>query len=237
MKFKRVIIKLSGEALSGINHIGVDISELDRIVQEIKMIVDLGVQVGIVVGGGNLFRGKQLVNLRVNRITADYVGMLSTIMNSLLLCDSMNRINLDSCVMSSVLISQICEQYNFKKAIKLLNKNKIVIFSGGLGNPCFTTDSAACLRAIEVKADIILKGTTVNGVYSNDPKKCSNAKLYEKITYKEVLNQELKVMDLSAFTLARDYKIPICVFNINKPKALYYIIKGKKEGTLIKNKI
>ncbi|XBC38383.1 MAG: UMP kinase [Buchnera aphidicola (Floraphis choui)] len=234
-KFKRVVIKLSGESLQGNNKFGIDINELNRIVQEIKNIIDLGIQVGIVIGGGNIFRGKQLVNYGVDNIVSDNVGMLSTIINGLILHDAMNRININAYLMSSFSVDSICEVYNYEKAINLLNNKCVVIFSGGLGNPCFTTDSAACLRAIEVKADIILKGTKVNGVYSNDPNENFNSMLYKTITYDEVLNKELKVMDLSAFILARDYKLPICIFNIYDPGILYRIIKGEKEGTLIKS--
>lgn len=233
LKFKRVIIKLSGESLQGTKKFGIDVIELNRITKEIKSIVDLGVQVGIVIGGGNIFRGKKLVSCGVNKVISDYVGMLSTLINGLLLCDTMNFVRLSSCLMSSIFIDQICERYSFKRAISLLKSNNIVVFSGGLGTPLFTTDSAACLRAIEMQADIVLKGTTVDGVYSNDPKKYPDSKLYENITYNEVLKKELKVMDLSAFILARDYELPICIFNINKPKALYYIVTGQKEGTFI----
>ncbi|AAO26947.1 uridylate kinase [Buchnera aphidicola str. Bp (Baizongia pistaciae)] len=234
LKFKRVIIKLSGEALQGVHKFGIDIIELNRIAKEIKAIFDLGVQIGIVIGGGNIFRGKKLAKFGINKVISDYVGMLSTIMNGLLLCDSMDLVHLSSCLMSSICIDKICEQYSFKKALSLLRRNKVVVFSGGLGNPFFTTDSAACLRAIEMRADIVLKGTKVNGVYSSDPKKSSNSILYKNISYNEVLQKELKVMDLAAFALARDHKLPICIFNINKPNALYYIVTGQKEGTLIR---
>ena len=234
LKFKRVIVKLSGESLQGTKKFGIDVIELNRIAREIKIIIDLGVQVGIVVGGGNIFRGKQLVQCGIDKVISDYVGMLSTIMNGLLLCDAMNLVHINAFLMSSIFVDQICEKYNFKKAISLLQHNSVVVFSGGLGNPFFTTDSAACLRAIEMKADIVLKGTKVNGVYSNDPKKFPNSVLYRNITYNEVLQKELRVMDLSAFMLARDHKLPICIFNINKPKALYYIVTGQKEGTLIR---
>jgi len=233
LKFKRVIIKLSGESLQGTKRFGIDITELNRIVKEIKIIVDLGVQVGIVIGGGNIFRGKKLIKCGIDKVISDYVGMLSTIINGLLLCDAMNLVHINACLMSSIFVDQMCEKYSFKKAISLLRHNNVVIFSGGLGNPFFTTDSAACLRAIEMKADIVLKGTKVNGVYSNDPQKYPNSILYRNITYNEVLKKELRVMDLSAFMLARDYELPICIFNINKPKALYYIVTGKNEGTFI----
>ncbi|XBC37862.1 MAG: UMP kinase [Buchnera aphidicola (Meitanaphis elongallis)] len=232
-KFKRVLIKLSGESLQGNNKFGVDINELNRIVKEIKDIVDLGIQVGIVIGGGNIFRGKKLINFGINKIVSDSVGMLSTIINGLILCDAMNRVNLNTRLMSSFEINTICDTYHFEKAIKWLNNKYVVIFSGGLGSPCFTTDSAACLRAIEIQADIILKGTKVNGVYSNDPKKHSNPILYKTITYNEVLSKELQVMDLSAFILARDYKLPILIFNIYNSGILYRIVTGQQEGTLI----
>ncbi|XBC40952.1 MAG: UMP kinase [Buchnera aphidicola (Nurudea yanoniella)] len=234
-KFKRILIKLSGESLLGHSTFGIDITELNRISKEIKSIVNLGVQVGLVIGGGNIFRGEKLVNIGINRIVSDNVGMLSTVINGLILHDSMSKINLNVILMSAFQIGSICEAYNYKKAIHWLNNKHVVIFSGGLGNPCCTTDSAACLRAIEIKADIILKGTKVDGVYSSDPHKNFDAILYKKITYNEVLNRELKVMDLSAFILARDYELPICIFNIYNPGILYRIVKGKQEGTLIRS--
>ncbi|XBC39937.1 MAG: UMP kinase [Buchnera aphidicola (Chaetogeoica yunlongensis)] len=234
LKFKRIIIKLSGESLQGNKDFGIDITELNRIVKEIKIIVDLGVQVGIVIGGGNIFRGEKLINIGINKVISDYVGMLSTVINGLLLCDSMSGIDLNTYLMSSICIDQICKKYNFKKALHLLQKNCVLVFSGGLGNPFFTTDSAACLRAIEMSANIVLKGTKVDGLYSKDPMKYPNSKLYKNITYDEVLQKKFKVMDLSAFSLARDYRLPICIFNINKPKALYYIVTGKHEGTFIR---
>ncbi|XBC44573.1 MAG: UMP kinase [Buchnera aphidicola (Schlechtendalia peitan)] len=237
LKFKRVLIKLSGESLQGKNKFGIDIHELNRIVLEIKHIVDLGIQVGIVIGGGNIFRGKQLENIGINKIISDNIGMISTVINGLILNSAMNRVNINTHLMSSFPISSICEIYHFEKAIHLLNSKYVVIFSGGLGNPCFTTDSAACLRAIEIKADIILKGTKVNGVYSSDPKKNVNSILYKTISYNEVLEKELKVMDLSAFILARDHKLPICIFNIYTPGILHRIIHGKNEGTLIRSSL
>ncbi|XBC38974.1 MAG: UMP kinase [Buchnera aphidicola (Melaphis rhois)] len=234
-KFKRVLIKLSGESLQGNNQFGIDVNELNRIIKEIKNIVNLGIQVGIVIGGGNIFRGDKLVQFGINRVVSDHVGMLSTIINGLILHDAMNKKNIKTHLMSTVPIKSVCAMYHFKKAISWLNNQHVVIFSGGLGNPCFTTDSAACLRAIEIQADIILKGTRVNGVYSSDPKKNLNSKLYKKITHNEVLNKELKVMDLSAFILARDYKLPICIFNICNPGILYRIVIGNQEGTLIQS--
>ncbi|XBC43518.1 MAG: UMP kinase [Buchnera aphidicola (Meitanaphis flavogallis)] len=233
-KFKRILIKLSGESLQGSNKFGVDVDALNCIIKEIKDIANLGIQVGIVVGGGNIFRGKKLKNFGINKIVSDNVGMLSTIINGLILCDSMKKMNLNAHLMSSIPIGSICEIYHYEKAINWLKNRYVVIFSGGLGNPCFTTDSAACLRAIEIKADIILKGTKVNGVYSSDPKKNINPVLYKTITYDEALTKELQVMDLSAFILARDHKLPICIFNIYNPGILRRIVQGKREGTLIK---
>ncbi|XBC41980.1 MAG: UMP kinase [Buchnera aphidicola (Kaburagia rhusicola rhusicola)] len=232
-RFKRILIKLSGEFLQGSNKFGIDIDALNCIIKEIKDVVNLGIQVGIVVGGGNIFRGEKLKSFGINKIVSDNVGMLSTIINGLILCNSMKKMNLNAYLMSSIPIGSICEIYHYEKAINWLKNKCIVIFSGGLGNPCFTTDSAACLRAIEIKADIVLKGTKVNGVYSSDPKKNINSVLYKTITYDEVLTKELQVMDLSAFILARDHKLPICIFNIYNPGILCRIIQGKKEGTLI----
>ncbi|CAL4320607.1 Uridylate kinase [Buchnera aphidicola (Thelaxes suberi)] len=231
--YRRILIKLSGEVLQGSDKFGICEQSLNHIVQEIKLLLELNIEIGIVVGAGNLFRGVQLSELGMNNIVADHIGMLSTLINGLALQDIMHRNNIKSCLMSAIPLVSVCETYNWENAIKFLSKKNVVIFSCGTGNPCFTTDSAACLRGIEVNADIVLKGTKVDGVYSDDPKKNTNAIMYEKLTYKDILDLDLKVMDLTSFTLAREYGIPICIFNITKPKTLYKIILGKKEGTLI----
>ncbi|WP_425619784.1 UMP kinase [Buchnera aphidicola] len=234
--YRRILLKISGEALQGINKFGIDINSLTRIAEEIKCIVNIGVQVSLVIGSGNLFRGKNLSKLGLNRVVSDHIGMLSTVINSLAMKDMINSISsINTCLMSSIPINGICETYNYERAINLLSNNYVLIFSAGIGNPFFTTDSAACLRAIETKSDIVLKGTNVDGVYSKDPKKYSDAILYKKLTYQDVLQKELKVMDLAAFILARDHHVPIIVFNIKKPGSLSRVIANNCEGTIIGN--
>jgi len=228
------LLKISGEVLQGVSQFGININALKKIVKEIQAIVNIGIQVGIVIGSGNLFRGSELCKLGLNRVVSDHIGMLSTVINSLAMRDAINSISsINTCLMSAIPLNGICESYSYQKAQRLLSDNVVIIFSAGIGNPFFTTDSAACLRAIETESDIILKGTKVDGVYSQDPKKNTNAVLYKKLTYKDVLQKELKIMDLSAFILARDYHLPIRVFNINKPGSLYRIMMGNNEGTLI----
>jgi len=231
--YRRILLKISGEVLQGVNKFGIDINALKKIVKEIQLVLKFGVQVGLVIGSGNLFRGITLSELGLNRIASDHIGILSTIINSLAVSDIMNAHFIPTYVMSSIPVNNICETYNYKKAINLLCDKFVVIFAAGTGNPLFTTDSAACLRAIETKSDIILKGTKVDGVYSHDPKKYSQAIFYKELRYKDVLEKELKVMDLSAFSLAKDHNLPIRVFNINKPRSLYRILQGYDEGTLI----
>lgn len=231
--YPRVLLKISGEVLQGVNKFGIDVNSLKKIAKEIKLVLDIGVQVGLVIGSGNLFRGSTLSKIGINRIASDHIGILSTIINSLAMHDIMHYYSIRSNIMSSIPINGICETYNYEQAIKFLCDNYVVIFSAGTGNPLFTTDSAACLRGIEIKSDIILKGTKVDGIYSQDPKKYSHAIFYKKLTYQDVLKKELKIMDLSAFALARDHNLPIRVFNINKPQSLYRIVTGCDEGTII----
>lgn len=231
--YQRVLLKVSGEVLRGDHGFGINKNSLLRIVKEIKMLLKLNIQVGIVIGGGNLFRGSELINIGISNIAGDNIGMLSTVINGLAIRDIMNNERINNCLMSAMAIQGICEIYNREKAISLLSKKHVVIFSCGIGNPCFTTDTTACLRGIEINANVILKGTNVNGIYSEDPQKNPNAKLYKKITYEHVLKKELKIMDLTAFLLARDHQIPILVFNISIPKMLYQVILDQNKGTLI----
>lgn len=231
--YRRIIIKVSGEALQGAAGFGIDTTVLERMVIEVKELVHIGVQVGIVIGGGNLFRGTTLVKLGMNRIIGDQIGILATIMNGLAMSNALHRVYVHSHVMSAIPLSGICDHYNWIEAINLLSNNRVVIFVAGTGNPLFTTDSAACLRSIEVKADVMLKATKVDGVFSTDPILHPDAILYEHLSYKDVLERELKIMDLTAFTLARDHNLPIRIFNMNKFGALKKIILGYKEGTLI----
>ncbi|MXP56350.1 UMP kinase [Pantoea sp. Mhis] len=231
--YQRILLKLSGEALQGNEDFGIDASVLDRIAQEVKELVELGIQVGVVIGGGNLFRGAGLAQAGMNRVVGDHMGMLATVMNGLALRDALHRAYVNVRLMSAIPLNGVCDNYSWAEAISLLRNNRVVIFSAGTGNPFFTTDSAACLRGIEIEADVVLKATKVNGVYSSDPIKNISAQLYDQLTYTEVLEKELKVMDLAAFTLARDHQLPIRIFNMNKLGALRRVVMGEKEGTLI----
>ncbi|MCG3883782.1 UMP kinase [Photobacterium leiognathi] len=231
--YQRILLKLSGEALQGEEGFGIDAQVLDRMAQEIKELVELGVQVGLVIGGGNLFRGAGLAEAGMNRVVGDHMGMLATVMNGLAMRDSLHRAYVNARVMSAIPLNGVCDNYNWADAISQLRQGRVVIFSAGTGNPFFTTDSAACLRGIEIEADVVLKATKVDGVYTDDPVKNSDATLCDKLSYQDVLEKELKVMDLAAFTLARDHKMPIRVFNMNKPGALRRVVMGEQEGTLI----
>ncbi|NTS77091.1 UMP kinase [Catenovulum sp. SM1970] len=231
--YRRVLLKLSGEALMGDEDFGIDPKVLDRMAQEIKELVELGIQVGIVIGGGNLFRGAGLAQAGMNRVVGDHMGMLATVMNGLAMRDALHRAYVNARLMSAIDLKGVCDSYNWAEAISSLKAGKVVIFSAGTGNPFFTTDSAACLRGIEIEADAVLKGTKVDGVYSDDPAKNPDAVLHNHLTYNEVLEKELKVMDLAAFTLARDHSLPIRVFSMNKPGALKNVIMGAEEGTVI----
>ncbi|WP_044470140.1 UMP kinase [Mannheimia massilioguelmaensis] len=231
--YKRILLKLSGEALQGEEGFGIDPSILDRMALEIKELVEMGVEVGVVLGGGNLFRGAKLAKAGMNRVVGDHMGMLATVMNGLAMRDALHRADVNAKLMSAFQLNGICDTYNWSEAIKMLREKRVVIFSAGTGSPFFTTDSAACLRGIEIEANVVLKATKVDGVYDCDPAKNPNAKLFNQLTYAEVIDQELKVMDLAAFTLARDHNMPIRVFNMVKPGALRKVILGTDEGTTI----
>lgn len=233
--YQRILLKLSGEALQGEEGFGIDPAVLNRMAQEIKELVELGVQVGLVIGGGNLFRGAGLAEAGMNRVVGDHMGMLATVMNGLAMRDALHRAYVNARVMSAIPLNGVCDSYNWAEAISQLRNGRVVIFTAGTGNPFFTTDSAACLRGIEIEADIVIKATKVDGVYTDDPAKNADALLYEHLKYDDVLDKELKVMDLAAFTLARDHKMPIRVFNMNKPGALRRVVMGEQEGTLINN--
>jgi len=234
-KSKRILLKLSGEALMGEESFGIDPSMLDRIAQEIKTILEHDIQVGLVIGGGNLFRGEKLANAGMNRVAGDHMGMLATVMNSLAMQDALERIKVGTRVMSAISLTGVCEDYDRRFAIRFMEEAQVVIFTAGTGNPFFTTDTAACLRGIEIDADVILKATKVDGVFSADPNKDPNATKYDTLTYKEVIRKELAVMDLTAFCLARDHNKSIRVFNLNKPGALIDAVVHETEGTLIHN--
>jgi uridylate kinase len=231
--YRRILLKLSGEALMGEEGFGIDPKVLERMAQEIKELVELGIQVGLVIGGGNIFRGEGLAKAGMNRVVGDHMGMLATVMNGLAMRDALHRASVNARVMSAIPLNGVCDDYNWAEAISLLKSGRVVIFSAGTGNPFFTTDSAACLRGIEIEADAVFKATKVNGVYDADPVKNPNAVMYKTLTYNEVLEKELKVMDLAAFTLARDHNMPIRVFNMNKPGCLKAVVMGEDEGTLI----
>lgn len=231
--YKRILLKLSGEALQGEEGFGIDPSILDRMALEIKELVEMNVEVGVVLGGGNLFRGAKLAKAGMNRVVGDHMGMLATVMNGLAMRDSLFRADVNAKLMSAFQLNGICDTYNWSEAIKMLREKRVVIFSAGTGSPFFTTDSAACLRGIEIEADVVLKATKVDGVYDCDPAKNPDAKLYKSLSYTEVIEKELQVMDLAAFTLARDHGMPIRVFNMGKPGALRNVVLGTEEGTTI----
>jgi uridylate kinase len=232
-KYKRILLKLSGEALMGSLGFGIDPKVLDRMALEVGQLVGIGVQVGLVVGGGNLFRGAALQAAGLDRVTGDHMGMLATVMNALALRDALERSNIKSSVMSAIPMSGVVDHYDRRKAIRLLSRGEVVIFAAGTGNPFFTTDSAACLRGIEVDADLVLKATKVDGVYSADPMRDPNAVKYDYLSYDEVLDKKLEVMDLTAICLCRDHNMPLRVFAMEQQGALLNIVVGGEEGTLI----
>lgn len=232
-KYKRILLKMSGEALMGNGDAAISPSVLNRFASEIKEVRALGVQVAIVIGGGNFCRGVQLSEVGINRITGDHMGMVATIMNALALRDAFERSDMPVRVLSAVAVSGMVDLFHRRKAIHHLEQNRIVIFSAGTGNPLFTTDSAASLRGIEINADVVIKGTNVDGVYSEDPRKNPNAVLLKHLSYDEVLDKEYAVMDLAAFCQCRDYKMPLRIFNIGKPGALLQVVKGDDIGTLV----
>ncbi|MGI9250450.1 MAG: UMP kinase [Pseudohongiellaceae bacterium] len=233
MRYNRILLKLSGEALTGKADYGIDPKVLDRIAVEVGQLVGLGVEVGMVIGGGNLFRGAALQEAGMERVTGDQMGMLATVMNALAMRDALERANIPTRVMSAIQMSGVVEHYDRRAAIRHLQSGDVLIFSAGTGNPFFTTDSAACLRGIEIDADVILKATKVDGVYSADPKHDSNAVKYDKLSYDEVLEKKLGVMDLTAICLVRDHQVPVKVFNMNRSGALLDNVLGKPDGTLI----
>lgn len=232
-KYKRILLKLSGEELVGEEGFGIDPKVLDRMALEIGQLVGIGVQVGLVIGGGNLFRGAALNAAGMERVTGDHMGMLATVMNGLAMRDALDRNNVSARVMSAIPMSGVVEHYDRRRALSYLSAGEVVIFSAGTGNPFFTTDSAACLRGIEINAELVLKATRVDGVYSADPLKVPDATLFEHLTYDQVLDQKLEVMDLTAICLCREHNMPVRVFRMSKPGALLSIVVGGDEGTLI----
>jgi len=231
--YKRILLKLSGEALMGEDLYGINRTTIDRIVAEIAAVAALGLEIAVVIGGGNIFRGVAPAAAGMDRATADYMGMLATVMNALALQDAMRRGGLNARVQSALNIEQVVEPYIRGKAMRYLEEGKIVIFAAGTGNPFFTTDTAAALRGTEMGCDIVLKGTKVDGVYSADPKTNPKARRYTRVSFDEAINQNLKVMDATALTLCRDQKLPINVFSIFKAGALKRVVMGEDEGTLV----
>jgi len=234
VKYKRILLKLSGEALMGAKQFGIDHAILKQYADEIKQIADAGAQIAIVIGGGNIFRGIQASKEKdSDRVQGDYMGMLATVINSMALQMSLEKAGVQTRLLSAIKMEQICEPFIRRRAVRHLEKGRLVIFGAGTGNPYFTTDTAAALRAIEIEADVILKGTRVDGIYSADPEKDKNAVRFDTISFDEVYKRGLQVMDLTAFTLCNENKIPIIVFDMNKSGNLKKIVLGKKVGTLV----
>ena len=232
-KYKRILLKLSGEALMGEDPYGINRATIDAIVGEVAAVARMGVETGIVIGGSNIFRGVALGAAGMDRATADYMGMLATVMNALALQDAMRRAGLAGRVQSALNIEQVVEPYIRGKAIRYLEEGKIVIFAAGTGNPFFTTDTAAALRGSEIGAEIVIKATKVDGIYTSDPKRDPAARRYSRLSFDEAIGRNLKVMDATALTLCRDQKLPVNVFSIFKPNALQRVVAGEDEGTLV----
>ncbi|MCB9240973.1 MAG: UMP kinase [Flavobacteriales bacterium] len=234
MRYKRILLKLSGEALLGTKSYGIDPDVLEQYAEEIKMVVDHGVEVAVVIGGGNIFRGVQGVEGGMDdRAQADYMGMLATVINAMALQGALEKHGLYTRLLSAIKMEQIAEPFIRRRAVRHLEKGRVVIFGAGTGNPYFTTDTAASLRAVEIEADVLLKGTRVDGVYTADPEKDSSATRYDNITFTEVIQRNLKVMDMTAFTLCQENKLPIIVFDMNKRGNLLELVQGNQVGTLV----
>ncbi len=232
-KYSRILVKLSGEALLGSGDYGIDPAVLKRIAGEIQDILQMGVQVAVVIGGGNIFRGAGLARAGMDRVAADHMGMLATVMNSLAMQDALEGLGLYARVMSAIRINEVCEDYIRRRAVRHLEKGRVVIFAAGTGNPFFTTDTAASLRAIEINADILLKATKVNGIYSDDPVRNPSATRYANLTFDKVLTDKLNVMDATAIVMCRDNRLPLRVFNLNNPGDLTRIVRGEDVGTTV----
>ncbi len=233
MKYKRILLKLSGEALMGNQKYGIDPEVLMRYAKEIKAVSDKGVQLAIVIGGGNIYRGVEAAATGIDRVQGDYMGMLATVINAMALQSALENIGLYTRLMSGIKIEQVCEQFIRRRAVRHLEKGRIVIFGAGTGNPYFTTDSAASLRAIEIEAQAVLKGTRVDGIYSSDHEKDPTATRFSNISFKEVYQKGLQIMDMTAFTLCKENGLPIIVFDMNKPGNLLKIAEGEDVGTLV----
>ncbi len=232
-KYKRILLKLSGEALMGNKQYGIDALRLEQYALEIQKVKELGIEIAIVIGGGNIFRGVEAESSGIDRVQGDYMGMLATVINGMALQSALEKQGLFTRLMSGIKMEQVCEPFIKRRAVRHLEKGRIVIFGAGIGNPYFTTDSTASLRAIEMEADVVLKGTRVDGVYSSDPEKDPNAERFSNITFQEVYEKGLNVMDMTAFTLCQENNLPIIVFDMNKPGNLNKIVSGDNVGTLI----
>ena len=233
MKYKRILLKLSGEALMGSRNYGIDSVRLSEYASEIKKILQQGIEVAIVIGGGNIFRGLAGASNGMDRVQGDYMGMLATVINGLALQSALEEENLQTRLLTSIEMKEIAEPFIKRRAVRHLEKGRVVIFGGGTGNPYFTTDTAAVLRAIEISADVILKGTRVDGIYTSDPEKDITATKFDNISFRDVMSKDLKVMDMTAFTLSEENKLPIVVFDMNKKGNLVKIISGENVGTLV----
>lgn len=233
MQYKRILLKLSGEALVGSRQYGIDPARLEQYSKDIKEVSDLGIEIAIVIGGGNIFRGVDSDKIGIDRVQGDYMGMLATVINGMALQSAFEKHGMYTRLMSGIGMNQVCEPFIKRRAVRHLEKGRVVIFGAGIGNPYFTTDSTASLRAIEIHADVVLKGTRVDGVYSADPEKDSTATKYSTLSYQEAYEKGLNIMDMTAFTLCQENNLPIIVFDMNKPGNLLRILKGEPAGTLI----
>ena len=233
LPYRRILLKLSGEALLGKEDYGIDPEVLSRMARELKDVLKLGVQVGVVIGGGNIFRGQGLARAGMDRVTGDHMGMLATVINSLAFQDALERIDVPARVMSGLRINEVCEDFIRRRAIRHLEKGRVAIFGAGMGNPFFTTDTAASLRAIEIGADILVKATRVDGVYDSDPEKNPNAVRYDQLSFNKVISDDLHVMDTTAVVMCRDNDLPIRVFDLHEPGNLMRLVKGENVGTLV----
>jgi uridylate kinase len=234
LKYPRVLLKLSGEALAGGKGFGFDFDTVAKFADELQKVLDTGASVGLVIGGGNIIRGSQLATMGLDRVSADYMGMLGTVINALAVQDVLERKGIDTRVMTAIRMEEVAEPYIRRRAVRHLEKGRIVIFAAGTGNPYFSTDTAAVLRAIQIRANLIVKATSVEGVYSADPKKDPNAKLYEEISFRDVMLEDLKVIDQTAITLCRENSLPLIVLNIHRPGAFVAAIRGERVGTLVR---
>jgi uridylate kinase len=234
MKYKRILLKLSGESLMGDKQYGIDIHRVAQYARDIKAVHDEGIEIAIVIGGGNIYRGLSAEKSGMDRVQADYMGMLATVINSMALQDSLEKTGVKTRLLTAIKMEQICEPFIRRRAVRHLEKGRIVIFGAGTGNPYFTTDTAASLRAIEINADAVLKGTRVDGIYTSDPEKNADAIRYDEITFTEVYEKNLSVMDMTAITLCQENNLPIIVFDMNKPGNFMRIAKGEQIGTLVK---